>query len=290
MGDDILLLARGERIPWAIAEKNVAAFLDGCRPVFFELKEDLASLQARVGAVVETPESRGSRLEDFRLFRYRGELFSNHSRFMPLNLPTDGSIQPVIFESSRFMVAISRVDVAAKTLTLIGSPKLDFPTGPAEKNWAAFEHQAALYLIYSMNPFHLLKADNWPELNFTTVRREKLDLPVDADGLIFRNSANPVEYDEHHFLHMMHKVYPDKRYAFWGVLIEKKSLLPKMITARPLVCGWHSSSSAIIYHCSLVFMREEVLVFVRLNDAGMGFWKVRREKLDAEWIPLAQFA
>jgi len=288
-GDDILLLARGEQTPWVVAQKNVAAFVTGCRPVLFELKDNLTRVQAHVGTVVDTPEGRGTRLEDFRLFHYRGELFSNHSRFTPLNLPADGSARPVSFESSRLGVAISRVDALAKTVTLLGFPKLDFPTGAAEKNWVMFEHQAALYLIYSVNPFHLLKADRWPELSFATVHREKLDLPDGGDGLKFRNSANPVEYDENYFLHMVHKVYPDKRYAFWGVLIEKHSLLPKKITARPMVCGWQSSPAAIIYACSLVVRAEDVLVFGGLNDTGLGFWKIRREKLDFEWIPLAQF-
>ena len=288
-GDKICLLARGEQIPWVQAKEDVATFLRSCRPVFYELDRDLTVTQAQAGTVVETPASRGTRLEDFRLFQFRGELFVNHSQLTPFNRPTDGAVKPVVFENSRIGVALSRLDTSAKKMTLMGNPTVDFPTGAAEKNWVMFEHEAALYLIYSLNPFHLLKASNWPELSFATVHRETLDLPDSGDGLKFRNSANPVAYDAHHFLHMVHKVYPDKRYAFWGVLIEKSSLLPKKISARPLVCGWQSSPAPIIYACSLVVRPAEVLVFGGLNDTGLGYWNIPREKLDAAWLPLAEF-
>jgi hypothetical protein len=288
-GDKIILLARGEHIPWAISRRNMSDFLNGCRPVLFELDKQLAVTRINQAEFSKADESRGARLEDFRLFRHGEQLFSNHSRFELVDEKPSERTKPVRFdESARITVAISRVDLAANEINFLGNPTVDCPTGPAEKNWAMFEHQNQLHLIYSFNPFHLLRARQWPRLDFETVTRQKLVLPHGDDRIPFRNSVNPVEYDESFFLHVVHKVYPDKQYSFWAILIEKSSLLPKKISACPLVCGWKSAPASIIYACSIVVRQDEILIFGGLNDSSMGFWKIAREKLDQSWIALGQ--
>jgi len=285
-GSEIILLARGERVPWVQASRDVSAFLKSCQPLIFTLDQQLAIVRADEAGVANANPSRRMRLEDFRLFRFRDELYSNHSTFSLAGEVTSGDTTPVKFGSSKIGVGISRLDLAARQLSFLGAPALDFPTGPIEKNWAMFDHQSELYLVYSFRPFHLLQAAKWPELQFKTICREDLAIPVAADGLKFRNSANPVDYDAKYFLHMVHKVYPGKKYSFWAVLIEKVSLRPTHISTRPIVCGWQSSPAAIIYACSLVVQKDQILVFGGLNDTGMGFWKVSRTELDANWTVL----
>jgi hypothetical protein len=282
-GDGVILLARGEHIPWAVSKRSMSDFFRGWRPMLFELNKKLDFALIKEAKFTNVKESDGIRLEDFRLFRYQNQLFSNHSKVTSLD-ETSPKDKPWDFESMRIGVSISRVDVTTNKLTFLGTPTLDFPTTVAEKNWAMFEHQKELYLIYSFNPFHLLKVSRWPQLDFVTVMRQPLKLLHGDDQIKFRNSVNPVEYDQEHFLHVVHKVYLDKQYAFWAVLIEKNSLLPKMISARPLICGWKSAPASIIYACSVIARENEILIFGGLHDSAMGFWKIARSKLDENWI------
>jgi len=282
-GDNILLLARGEHVPWAISKRSVSGFLRGWQPVLFELNSTLSITSAHEAALLK---ANGARLEDFRLFRYGDQLFSNHSTV--LNPGRNGAADEAVqLESLQIRVGISRVDTRENALTFVDSPAVDFPLNGMEKNWAFFEHQKALYLIYNFHPFHLLRATRWPELNFATVTRRRLAFPHGDDGVPFRNSANPVEYDQDHFLHMVHKVYPYKQYVFWAVLIDKTSLMPKMISAHPLVCGWKSAPASIIYACSLIVRNGEIIVFGGLDDSALGVWRIRRTELEENWVALA---
>jgi hypothetical protein len=188
--------------------------------------------------------------------------------------------------SLRINVGVSRLDLVSKELTYLGVPRLDRPVGSTEKNWVFFEHEGQLYLLYSFKPYHVLRANRWPKLDFATVLNQDLPLALAEKEIPIRNSVNPVEYDAEHFLHVVHKVYPWKRYAFWAVLIEKQTLLPKLITNRPLVCGWHSAPASIIYVCALVSRKSEILVFGGLNDSSLGVWRVSRSRLDSHWGPL----
>ena len=284
-GDGVILLARGERIPWSISKHNLSDFLHGCRPVLFELNDKLDVSHVAEAAFINAVELADSRMEDFRLFRSQNQLFSSHSWVATPDGNPPGS-EPVRLESLRIRIGISQVDLKTKEVKFLGTPQLDCATGLAEKNWVFFEHQNELFLIYSFNPFRLLRANRWPQMDFTTVACRNLSISSGDDQLKFRNSVNPVEYNQEYFLHIVHKVYPGKQYVFWGVLIERKSLLPKMISTRPLVCGWKSAPASIIYACSLIVRKDDIVVFAGLNDSSMGFWKIARHKLDENWIHL----
>ena len=281
----VILLARGEQVPWTIARKNGTALLNGCRPVLIELDDQLA-----IGSVREVTLRRGegledARLEDFRLFRYQNELFSNHACVMVPGISAHSS-EPLQTSSLRFAVGISRMDLANKELVFLGAPTLDRPLETNEKNWVFFEHQEQLYLLYSFKPYHLLRANRWSRLDFVTMFNRDFLFPLSEDGMPIRNSVNPVEYDTEYFIHVIHKVYPEKRYAFWAILIDKRTLMPKMITDRPLACGWHSAPASIIYICALVPRESEVLLFGGIDDSSMGVWRVPRSRLDSHWVAL----
>jgi hypothetical protein len=284
-GERVILLARGERVPWTVAAKNQAAFLTDWQPVLLELDEQLAVGTANKLSIDNLEERESSRLEDFRLFHYRDELFSNHSQIINPGVNPRNPV-PLQQASLRTSVSISRLDLASKKLTYLGTPKLDRLVGQTEKNWVCFEHREQLYLLYSFKPYHLLRANRWPELNFATVLSQDLQLPLAQDHMPIRNSVNPVDYDSEHFLHVVHKVYPEKCYAFWAVLIEKETLLPRFISDRPLVCGWHSAPASIMYVSALVARESEILVFGGLNDSSIGVWRVPRSRLGAYWKPV----
>jgi hypothetical protein len=283
--DGIILLARGEQVPWAVAERNQAAYLADCRPVLIELNNQLAIAAVSELAPKSAEGLEGSRLEDFRLFRHRNMLFSNHARITNPGVDA-GNPKPLEANSLRVSVGVSGLDLVRKEFTYLGTPKLDRPVGAIEKNWVCFEYQQELYLLYSFKPYLLLRALRWPALDFGTVLNQDLVLSLAEDRMPIRNSVNPVEYDDEHFLHVIHKVYPGKQYAFWGVLIEKQTLLPKWITDRPLVCGWRSAPAGIIYVSALIPRESEILVFGGIDDCSVAIWRVPRSRLDSHWSPL----
>jgi hypothetical protein len=226
------------------------------------------------------------RVEDFRLFKFRDQIISNHS---VITLPGDRAPreQPVRLELQRARVALSSLAVKDRSLNFIGFPKLDFPTRDIEKNWAMMAVGNELYLIYSISPYRILRLSQWPELEFRTEINRDIPIPLAQDGQLVRNSINPVEYDEQHFLHLVHKVYPSKQYVFWAMLIDKRTLCPTYISNRPVVRSGDSLAASILYVCSVVAHRDRILFFGGINDCGSGVWTIDRADLNRSWQPLA---
>ena len=285
-GRGTLLLGRGERTPWVIQKRNESVFLSACRPVLMTLTEDHAVDEVAALSWLDQAGMEGTRREDFRLFRYQDRLFTNHSVITIRHRPP-GRNRPLQMQSLRVRVGISLVDLRAAKLEFLGFPHLDRTLSTVEKNWVVFAHNNEIYLVYSFYPYQLLRATRWPEMIFKTVIQAPLPLPFAGADCPIRNSVNPVDYDDLHFLHIVHQVYPYKRYVFWAVLIDKTSLLPTMVSARPLVRGWHSTSASIIYACSVVLRDADIFLFAGIDDSGMGFWRIPRSRLDSEWRPLS---
>ncbi len=285
-----ILLARGERSSWAAQQTDEVTFINSARPVLLEPAPDAtAKFRAR-----ELTLSGGdpaawcnSRVEDFRLFRFREDLFSNCAlTSVAGGHPQEG--RALQLETLTTRVGLARLDPDGGTLDFLGTPRLDRPTGRVEKNWAMFEAGGELHLIYSFAPYRLLRAARWPELDFTTVRESEIRPPPNVLPAVLRNSINPVEYDERHFLHVVHAVFPVKRYFFWAVLIDKATLLPAMVSAGPLVGGWPSAPASIIYVTAVVPGADEIEIYGGLNDSSIGCWTLRRDRLDTAWLPFTR--
>jgi len=283
----IFLLARGENLPWDTQKKSWELFHNGMLALLLRLDENLG-----VSATWRVPYAADSgpgeyRVEDFRLFRHGGQLLASHTCCQPSARTPDA---PVVLESLTFRIGLSSLDLTTPEMKFLGLAKIDRPMAPMEKNWVFFEAGGVLYMVYAFHPYHLFRLRKMESLEFETVLQRKLSLPIVSDGIRIRNSINPVEYDENHLLHVVHKVYPGKQYVFWAILIDKKSLLPVMISSAPLVQGWVSAPAAIIYACSAVALTKEVLLFAGLNDSGAGVWRIPRSDLDLQWTPIASNA
>jgi len=284
-GRGTLLLCRGESTPWITQKQNESIFLSACRPTLITLSEDHAVDAVAALSWSDQPQMEGTRPEDFRLFRHQDQLFTNHSVVTIQDRPP-GRNRPLQMQSLRVRVGISRVDLCANELHFLGFPQLDRARCTVEKNWVFFAHNTDLYLVYSTSPYQVLRATQWPEMIFKTVIQEPVRFPFAATNCPIRNSVNPVDYDDLHFLHIVHQVYPNKQYVFWALLIDKKSLLPTMVSARPLVRAWHSTSASIVYACSVVLRDAEIYLFAGIDDSATGFWRIPRSRLDQEWRPL----
>lgn len=283
-GDKFTLLARGENIPWAVSRSDARAFFADVRPLVIELDGNLSVCANRPLTLERGGNSTACRFEDFRLFRYQGELFTNHSIYSPSDgMKKDGSVE---IKSLELSVGISSVNLDEGEMRFLGRPKIDAPIQEREKNWVYFEYEKNLYLIYSFRPYRIFRANRWPDLSFQKVCECDIKLPPVFGLGEFRNSANPVDYNADYFLHVVHRVFSGLRYVFWAVLIEKKTLLPAMISARPLVCGWHSVPASIIYVVSVVVRGDDILVFAGIDDCASGVWRISRADLDSNWIPI----
>jgi hypothetical protein len=282
------LLPRGERTPWAYQKTDESRFFSSPCPLLLTLGPGNQIATANEISIDGLPNASATRVEDFRLFRYRDQVFTNHSVMSdPFGgLPRHRRLR---IERLQTRVGISRLDLEKRSLTWCGFAAIDRPLTRIEKNWAIFGDDKLL-LLYSFSPYILLSSVNWPKLDFTPVLKAEVQFPTDHDGLSARNSINPITYDDNHWLHIVHRVYPGKQYSFWAVLIDKNSMLPVRVTARPLICGWASSSASIVYACSVTVDPVNVNVFAGLDDSATAVATIRRTRLDSEWVPLVSKA
>lgn len=283
----VYLLSRADQTPWAQRKADESLFFTSSKPVLLALDAGCSIDSAKVLAHEGLAEPAITRTADFRLFRFRGRLYSNHS-VISLVPPRSTSTRQLRMDQLQTRVGISSLDLGQRRLSWQGFPSIDRPLAKTEKNWAVFAGGDRLFLLYSFAPYVLLAADNWPALTFRTVLEDSVELPFAGDGLHVRNSINPVDYDAGHWLHVVHKVYPGKQYCFWAVLIDKQTLRPVMTTARPLVCGWQSASASILYACSVGVTTEHVNIFAGLDDSATAVATIARGRLDSEWSRLPQ--
>lgn len=281
----LYLLSRADKTPWILQKTDEARFFTSTKPLLMTLGNDRRVENATEVSIEHFPDLQSNRAEDFRLFRYREMIFSNHA---VVSEPASkaASYGRLQMERLQIRMGISRLNPEAPSLTWCGFPTLDRPTAKVEKNWAMFTDGERLFLLYSFEPYVLLAAKNWPDLEFETVCETSVAVPFGGDGLQLRNSINPVDYDENHWLHIVHKVYPGKKYVFWATLIDKQTLLPAKVSSRPLVCGWQCAPASIIYICSAIATENEIRLFGGLDDSSMGTWTARREDLNANWLPI----
>ncbi|HVU33778.1 MAG TPA: hypothetical protein VHE61_10110 [Opitutaceae bacterium] len=277
-----ILLARGEKSSWPVQKRSVRAFLDSARPTLLVLQENGEVARRCPVAVKTAPTLAGTRFEDFRLFEHEGRIYSNHSGIVCETDPA-GIIQPEVLATA---VNLSYFDPEPATLTHLGTLALDRPTERVEKNWAMFSAGGAVHLIYSFNPYRLFVASKFPSLHFQLAQEIPVELPLPDEGLMLRNSINPVPYDPAHLLHVVHKVYPGKKYVFWAVLIDRATLRPAKMTATPLLHRDSGNGASIVYLCSAVVGDEDVTFFGGLDDCAVGAWRISRARLDQQWTPV----
>ena len=283
-GQSLLLLARGERTPWTVHRRSQASYLASGQSALLTLGPNLQIAARAEVRWADLSGYTGFRFEDFRLFEHQGCIYSNHSY-----IQVSGELseeKQVHSERLRTSVGVSRFDVAGPLLTPFGPAQLDQPVGRTEKNWAMFSHRGRVHLIYSFSPYRLFTAQAFPDLRFALVAEKTLRFPLAEDGLRFRNSINPIPWDSHHLLHIVHKVYPEKRYIFWAVLLDNETLLPVQISRRPLVSD-RSGAGSITYVCSAVCDQEDLLLFGGIDDSSIGAWRVRKTALEPHWRPIA---
>jgi tetratricopeptide (TPR) repeat protein len=131
-------------------------------------------------------------LEDCRLFRFQGANWFTCSVY-------DANPKNII------QIALGKIEEGGACMQL--TPLQGPIEGKYEKNWLPFELNGEIHLIYTHDPFILLKPDA------ATGKCEKvLETTSLFDCTNFRGSAGPIPFDEG-YLTLVHEVaYPGRRY------------------------------------------------------------------------------
>ena len=286
-GDDIILLARGELYTRAAIKDTFEKFYNSCRPILLRLDKDLRLQAFDQPRLDEKLVPNAGRIEDFRLFSFQGRIFVNHPYLI---------VDPdyALFNSRptwrhvEIRQVLSRLDVQARSLDYVGRVVVDFEPNAIEKNWVYFEHNGTVHCLYSIDPYVLLRADDWPALRFSTIRRESMDLGIDNEGAFLSLSTNPISYDERHYLVLVHIRNPRAIYIHWAILIDKETLLPVQVSVRPIIKGGNvqRSDRGVVYVQSVIARGDRFVFFFGEGDAHTSYAWVDKTALDAVFKPI----
>ncbi|MGK7887019.1 MAG: hypothetical protein AB4057_20620 [Crocosphaera sp.] len=209
-----------------------------------------------------------SRPEDWRLFEYKGKIYTNHSIYTLLDRE-----QWII----RSRPGIGEINLDKKTLELRCILEPPFEPSREEKNWSFFVHEGVLMCIYSFNPYIILEVDL--EKGTThKILEENLSYQWYDKKKFVGNSANVVSWDDEHYITFVHDFLEPKHeqrnraYMQYGVLISKKTLLPTNIIPRPLVMGGDEPGRhpGVHYTSSLINREDGLYGFYGQGDTHIG--------------------
>ncbi len=220
-----------------------------------------------------------TRPEDWRLFEYQGNLYSNYSTYFM----TDDGL--------KCLPGIAEVDEANGCLVNHSLLTPPFSAMKEEKNWSFFPHEGDLLCIYSINPYIVLRLD--------MVRSNALTVHIAHDSLTYEwiqksrqfisCSTNPIEWDDnnlvlfiHDFLEHFNSGGRNRTYLQYGMLIDKKTLLPTSIIPTPLLMGGREEGrhSGVHYTMSLVNRPQSLLAFFGEGDMHTGVIEFDKEILN----------
>lgn len=285
----VILLAKGEVCHWWDAVGVKADLYNKGSPVIFTLDQDLSVRSSRVVRLLENyPPIDKVSYSDFRVFQYNGEIWVNHS-MIPLVRR-----HACVWTFSEAKPCLSRLDSTYTRLTFLGYPQIDFPANKMEKNWLYVEQDGNLYLFYSFHPYRVLKLIDRKSLTFATVINQPLeDRLADIGGYktMMSFSTNPIEYDNLHWLLLVHQIEPglaESCYHHWGVLIDKETMLPRKITAKPLFSGMgaRGRKPGILYVSAVVKRGTDFVFFCGEGDAYTTRMSVHSDVLEQSWSDL----
>ncbi|MGK7939872.1 MAG: hypothetical protein AB4062_06925 [Crocosphaera sp.] len=258
-------------------------------PLWCTLNPDLTIKESFPLRYLELPSN--SRPEDWRLFEYKGKLYSNHSVYQLLDH------QPYRI---RCRPGISEINLDNKTLNLVCILEPPFQAFYEEKNWSFFVHEDSLMCLYSFQPYIVLKID------IKSGKTEKfieanLDYEWYNKEKFIGNSSNIISWDANHYILLIHdfldpkydKYEPRNRtYLQYGVLISKKTLLPTHIIPKPLQMGGEEKGRhpGVHYTTALVNKEDGLYSFYGQADSHIGVMIFNKDTLSKifNWYHIKQ--
>ncbi len=211
---------------------------------------------------------KGHRPEDWRLFNFDGQLYSNHSIYM---------------ENDDELVCrpgISTIDLNSRELSLCMVLDPPFKANMEEKNWSMFVHEGKLLCIYSFDPYIVLHIDLVNRKTSTVVNDGGGVFGwIDKSSRFISVSTNPISWDEQHYIIFVHDYLDldesDQRnrvYMQYAVLIDKLTLIPNSVIPSPLLMGGQEQGRhpGVHYTMSLVNKDKKLYAFYGEGDTHSG--------------------
>lgn len=251
---EFVLLARNERFTELERQRNPALWQDSCRPYVLHL-DDHQQITAHYPLTLD-PTLRDGRVEDFRLFWHRGQLYCGYSHV----------VNPGHIESR-----VSALDLSRRTFGPSLRPQVDFTCRPIEKNWCYFEHAGDLYVVYSFRPFRLLKCRDLADFRFETVVTGTVDVGQPEHGLrrapLISLSTNPIPF-RGELLMFIHWRDGYKNYQHHAVLLDPDTLQPTCITRWPMFSGGDANGlhPHVLYLMSALSLNDSLWCFLGEGD------------------------
>jgi predicted GH43/DUF377 family glycosyl hydrolase len=238
------LLCRAETVQ-ELYRKNL--FMGKLNPVLVELDKDLKTIKNYKEINIENDEE-NIKLEDFRSFYYN-----------------NNTLISCTYINKNIKTAICELDLKNKKIEKIHIPNLlNFQTDKTEKNWAYFEKEGELYLIYSMNPYILFKKTT--DFNFEKVF--EIDYNILFSGYNISNSINPFIYNDYYF-HIVHVNTGKKTYKHYPILLNKDTLKPEYYSDTPMFEKYncYGSYNRVLYLTDYNINKDEITFFFGEGDA-----------------------
>jgi len=282
----LILLAKGQTCHWYDAVGSKADLYCKGAPIFFKLNQSLNITSSYgIKSIKQFPNLDRVGFEDFRLFKYKEEIWVNHS-MIPLVKKND-----CVWTFRSAIPCLSHLEEDLNTLTFLGHPQLDIPLNSIEKNWVYLEDNFELYLFYSFSPYRVLKLVDRRNLRFSTVVNCPLKgklTDIGGVGTMISYSTNPIEYDEQYWLLLVHQIKQsriERIYYHWGVLVDKKTLLPHKITEKFLFSGLgaRGRKPGIVYVSSVIKQDENFIFFMGEGDTYITRASLTKQALDQMW-------
>lgn len=206
------------------------------------------------------------RIEDYRVFSWNNELWSNHI----LNV---GRTRPVLskinFESNKLE------HKKIKVCRLLNN---------VEKNWLFFEHKSKLKFIYSINPFVVMSSADGYEFQKELI----IKLPLDKKHF-WSGSTNPVSFDDKNYIFFVHYRDENKVYCHHLVLIDKETLEPILISENPIFREEETEGykNGVLYLMSHTRINDSNWIFsFGFGDYNTKLIKIKHEELINQIQPI----
>lgn len=177
------------------------------------------------------------RFEQFRIFLHNNQIYSNHSFITPMENLKDNNVDGNIFDR----VALSILDVESGYLNILNKiSSLDkINIHYFERNWSFYSVNNKIYLIYTIEPFIIfISEDNG--LTFNMVHQLNYNIKwqnyISNNNVKFRNSCNPIDYDDHNMIMFFHLRDKKTQIYYHGIiLLDKITCTIKKFSKQPIL-------------------------------------------------------
>lgn len=255
-------IARCESHDQAARNADKALNFEPMQAVIFRLDATLNVAEAHDDVRFENFPELPWRTEDYRLFTFQNQIYCTHTLWV---------------QGYNIGMALSRVDVAARTITLIRPISIDgLQIQGIEKNWVMIPCEGktnTLHCLYSFYPeYTLAKLSDLAAAKFALQSKTKQALPANglADKMISLSSV-PQLIDGVRYL-LVHQKDEQHIYRDYLVRLHPETHAPEAISADPVIAGGDCDGfwRGYLTVCSMLAQNDRALLSYGEGDRYCG--------------------